>query len=100
LADHGAEGYLVGLTQIATVVKNSTIAFPETAQGIVSVFCMGAEASGVTLENLQYPLKDGALSPGFPLGVSNHFIGKSARIRVDNGSLLILYDRENGFPIR
>lgn len=100
LADHGAEGYLVGLTQIATVVKNSSMAFPEAAQGIVSVFCMGADASGVTLENLQYPLADGVLSSGFPLGVSNHFIGKSARIRVDNGSLLILYDRENGFPIR
>ena len=100
LADHGAEGYLVGLTQIATVVKNSSIVFPESAQGIVSVFCMGADASGVTLENLQYPLLDGTLSPGFPLGVSNHFIGKSARICVQSGSLLILYDRENGFPIR
>ena len=61
---------------------------------------MGAQASGVTLEQLQYPLADGTLTPGFPLGVSNHFTGKAARITVENGSLLILYDRENGLPIR
>lgn len=100
LADHGAVGYLVGLRYIATVVKNSAIAFPATAEGIVSVFCMGADAAGVTLRGLQYPLENAALTAGFPLGVSNHFIQKSSSISVKNGSLLVLYDRENGFPIR
>ncbi len=99
LADHGATGYLVGNTTVATVVQNGAVQFPASATGILSVFCMGKDAHGVTLKNLQYPLENGVLSAGFPLGVSNHFIGKNAAIRVDDGSLLLLYDRENGLPI-
>ena len=99
LADHGATGYLIGSRYIATVVKNGCVRFPETATGIISVFCMGKDAIGVTLEGLHYRLENGTLSAGFPLGVSNHFIGKNAAICVDDGSLLLLYDRENGLPI-
>ena len=98
LADHGAAGYLAGNDYMATVVKNSTIRFPETAEGILSLFCMGADATGITIRGLHYPLEKGTLSAGFPLGVSNHFEGRPAEIQVDNGSLLVLYDRQNGFP--
>ena len=100
LADHGATGYLIGNSQIATVLKNETLTFPCEAQGIVSLFCMGADANGVTLEGLQYSLENGMLESGFPLGVSNHFTGKSARITVTDGSLLMLFDRENPLPRR
>ena len=100
LADHGATGYLIGLSQIATVIKNETVRFDASAQGIVSLFCMGRDTSGVTLKNLKYPLENATLSPGFPLGVSNHFTGSACEITVSNGSLLMLYDRENGFPKR
>ena len=100
LADHGAIGYLVGLTQMATVVKNETVCFSAAAKGIVSLFCLGADARGVTLKNLKYPLENGTLTPGFPLGVSNHFTGSAASICVTDGSLLMLYDRENGMPGR
>ncbi len=31
-----------------------------------------------------------------PLGVSNHFIGAPARIRVEEGLVLALWDRRNG----
>ena len=96
LADRGATGYLVGNTQIATIVQNSTVAFPATAAGIVSAFCMGPDARDVTLEGLQYPLQNGTLSTGFPLGVSNHFIGQPSRITVKNGSVLVIYERQNG----
>ncbi len=100
LADHGAAGTAVGLGYIATVVKNGALRFPGDATGIVSVFCMGSDATGVTLRGLQYPLENGTLSAGFPLGVSNHFIGQEATLQVENGSLLVLYDRANGLPIR
>ena len=100
LADHGARGWLVGNTHIVTVVKNGSISFPATAKGTISVFCMGADARGVTIEGLHYTLQNGTLSAGFPLGVSNHFTGKSVGIRVESGSLLILWDTGNGFPER
>lgn len=100
LCDHGAYGYLVGKTYIATVVKNGALSFPAEAAGTVSVFCLGPDAEGVTLEGLYYPLKKSTLTSGFPLGVSNHFTGKSSKITVENGSLLVLWDRKNGFPER
>ncbi|MBQ3000592.1 MAG: thiamine diphosphokinase [Oscillospiraceae bacterium] len=100
LADRGGVGYLVGEKYIATTLKNSALTFPKEAAGILSVFCMGQDAQGVTLTGLKYPLTDGVLSAGFPLGVSNHFIGEKATISVNNGSLLLLYNRENGLPKR
>ena len=100
LADRGAVGYLVGKDFLITVVQNGAIAFPAGCRGTLSVFCLGSDASDVTLEGLYYPLKNGTLTAGFPLGVSNHFTGDPARISVGRGSLLVLWQRENGFPDR
>ena len=100
LCDHGTHGYLVGKDTIVTVVKNGSIRFPSGTEGTISVFCMGSDAEGVTEEGLYYSLQNGTLTPGFPLGASNHFTGKEAKITVKNGSLLILWDRKNGFPER
>ncbi|MBR4109178.1 MAG: thiamine diphosphokinase [Oscillospiraceae bacterium] len=98
LADRGAEGWLVGTTYLATVIKNGSIHFDANAKGIISVFCIGKDAKGVTIQGLHYPLQNGTLTAGFPLGVSNHFTGNDAEISVKDGSLLILYDRKNGIP--
>ncbi|MBE6974753.1 MAG: thiamine diphosphokinase [Ruminococcaceae bacterium] len=100
LADHGAFGYLVGADTLVTVVKNGALHFPRDAEGILSVFCLGAPARGVTLQGVQYELENGTLSAGFPLGVSNHFVGRDATVRVDDGSLLVLWHRKNGLPAR
>ena len=100
LADHGAAGYLVGSSTLVTVLKNGSLTFPAGAQGNVSVFCMGPDARGVTERGLYYTLTDGVLTAGFPLGTSNRFTGEPAQIRVREGSLLILWDRAAGFPLR
>lgn len=100
LADHNATGYLVGLDYIATVIQGETLRFPAGSDGILSLFCLGPDASGITLTGLKYPLTDGALTSGFPLGVSNHFTGDAATVTVKGGSLLALWDRNVGFPGR
>ena len=100
LADHGAAGYLIGNTTMVTVVKNGKITFPAGLSGTISVFCMGPDAVGVTEKGLFYGLENGTLSSGFPLGVSNHFTGEAAEISVKNGSLLVLWERKDGFPTR
>ena len=100
LADHGAVGYLIGNTTMVTVVKNGKITFPAGCSGTVSVFCMGPDAVGVTATGLFYGIEDGVFTSGFPLGVSNHFTGKKAEISVKNGSLLVLWEKQNGFPGR
>ena len=100
LCDHGAHGYLIGRDYMVTAVKDGTLTFPDTATGIFSVFCMGADATGVSITGGKYEAEKATLSAGFPLGVSNHFVGKSVHIRVENGSLLVLWDTANGFPGR
>lgn len=96
LADRGARGHLVGKEHIVSVVKDGKLLFPPTATGIVSVFCMGENATGVCIQGLQYALENGVLSAHYPLGVSNHFIGKEATVQVRQGTLLAIYDRKNG----
>lgn len=99
LAERGAQGYLLGKDQVVTAVQNGGLCFPGCPDGTVSVFCMGEDAAGVTLEGLKYPLENGKLTSGFPLGASNRFLGKQAKICVEKGCLLLIYDRKNGFPI-
>ena len=99
LADHGARGILVGSTTLVTVLKNGSLSFPKEAEGTISVFCHGPDARGVTLEGLHYPLENGTLTAGFPLGASNHFTGSPARITVEEGSLLLLWERKAGLPL-
>ena len=100
LADRGASGILVGRDTLVTVVKNGTLRFPAGCTGTLSLFCLGPDARGVTLEGLYYPLTDGTLTSGFPLGVSNPFTGAPAAVTVGQGSLRVIWGRENGFPDR
>ena len=99
LATHGARGYLLGRDYIATVLSGEALEFSGEATGIFSLFCLGASAE-VSIEGLQYPLEHGHLTPDFPLGVSNHFEGKCAKITVHNGLVLALWDRKNGLGVR
>lgn len=100
LSDHGACGYLIGKDYMVTALKNSTLRFPASSTGIFSVFCMGADAKGVTIRGGKYNAENVTLSAGFPLGVSNHFEGREVTVSVEEGSLLILWDTANGFPVR
>ena len=100
LADNGAFGYLIGQDYMVTVVKNGAVSFPAGSEGILSVFCLGSDAEGVSIHGAQYSLTDGTLTAGFPLGVSNHFVGQTVTVSVKNGSLLLLWDRKNGLPAR
>ena len=98
LADRGASGVLAGLTHMAAVIKNGTLRFPGSPAGIFSVFCMGPDARGVTIRGAHYELENGALTAGFPLGVSNHFLGRETEITVTDGSLLVIWERADGLP--
>ena len=50
----------------------------------------GTEAAeGVTETGVQYPLTDGTLANGFPMGVSNHILEDEAAVSVRHGALLL-----------
>lgn len=69
----------------------ATLTLPDRPGGtLVSVFCHGDRAEGVTLTGLAYPLSDAALAGDFPLGVSNRRLeGQPATVSVRRGTLLI-----------
>ena len=97
LADHGARGYLAGLTHMATAFREETVTFSPAARGIFSLFCLGTDAC-VSLEGLKYNLEKGTLSSSFPLGVSNHFTDSAAQVTVHSGTVVAMYSIDAGFP--
>lgn len=63
---------------------------PRPGGTLVSVFCHGDRAEGVTLTGLAYPLSGAVLTGDFPLGVSNRRLdGQPATVAVRRGTLLI-----------
>lgn len=90
LRRQGARGYIYGDEFIWTVIENESITIDKTVQdGLVSVFCMGASAGGVTETGLHYTLTDAELTADRPLAVSNHMEEDSATITVRDGALLV-----------
>ena len=96
LSTRGETGLLFGDGFTVTAVKDGAIAFPALSGGTLSVFAVGGDASGVTLSGVFYPLSDATLTPTFPLGVSNSFIGQPVTIEVKRGTLLVFAE---GYPI-
>ena len=41
-------------------------------------------------------VENGTLTNGFPIGVSNEFVGMPATISVENGTLLVMWQAEKG----
>lgn len=91
LAAHGARGTLVGDGWNVMLLENGTLRFPQTAKGVLSVFCAGAPCRGVTLRGLRYTMENGTVTGDFPIGISNAFIGERAEISVQNGQLYVLW---------
>lgn len=94
IARHQGRGYLYGEDWTYTAVENGTFSLPPSPKNtLFSVFCMGADAKGVSIRGAKYPLDHVALTAGFPLGVSNRFLGGPAEVEVLDGSLLIGWER-------
>lgn len=90
LRRHGARGYLYDNDFLWTVIENETVEIPQQVEwGLLSVFCLGDRAEGVTERGVQYLLEDGVLTCSNPMGVSNHIITPMASISVRKGALLV-----------
>ena len=98
LSQRGMGGWMTDGRVWATAVsgdgaKSGCLTLPARDRGMVSVFCMGDAAEGVTLSGLKYCLQDAELSGSFPLGVSNEFVGERAEISVKKGTLLVITEK-------
>ena len=96
LAARGECGLLFGDGFSITAIQNRSLVFPARDGGTLSVFAVGGDARGVTLSGVYYPLAGATLSPTFPLGVSNSFIGKPVSVTVERGTLLVFAE---GYPL-
>lgn len=95
LRRRGARGYLYDNDFVWTVIENETIRVDKTVEwGLLSVFCLGDRARGVTETGVQYPLRDAELTAEFPLGVSNHILEPVAMVGVEAGTLAVGWELE------
>ena len=92
VAENGGIAYIYDGTHTVTAIKNSSIKFSKDAKGYVSIFALSGVAKGVTINGLLYELNDTDITPHFPVGVSNEFIGKESEIIVKDGILTIIFE--------
>ncbi len=93
IKDRGGDGIICDKKTIIRLLKNEAIEFDEDFRGYISVFALG-RAKCVDIKGLKYEVSDAALDNGFPLGVSNEFVGQKASVSVRDGELLVLHDRK------
>lgn len=56
-----------------------------------SLLAIGGDAEGICVRNAKYPLDNGKITCSYPYGISNEVLpGKTAEVRVDKGSLLLI----------
>ncbi len=90
----GGKGTIVHKNTVLTAFSDSEISFPEDSAGYVSVFSLCDESRGVTIKNMKYCVEDFNLKSNNPVGVSNEFIGKESSISVEDGTLLVIYNKK------
>ncbi|MCM1104696.1 MAG: thiamine diphosphokinase [Clostridium sp.] len=100
LAHQHACGILRSMNVQVTAIDSDTLRLPAYKGGLVSLFCMGECAEGVTLKGLKYPLSEARLTNDTPIGVSNEFIGETAEITVADGTLLVMWETGGGKSAR
>ncbi len=94
LSRRGASARMVCKGYQVFALTDETLALPPRQPGtVISVFCQGDRAEGVTLRGLKYPLAEAVLTCRHPLGVSNEVLSDAASVSVRQGTLLVLlYD--------
>ena len=95
----GGCGYLYGSGCAMTVLSGETVRIPSRKSGDVSLFALDSTVHGVTIRGLKYTLEYGDITPDFPIGVSNSYIGKRAEITVKHGCALLYFDCDTALPL-
>lgn len=92
---HDASGELIDEKNIVySLCGESGITIPKRSGFKISLLPFSDRVTGVSVENLVYPLNDAVLTNSFPLGVSNEFAGLSAKISIKSGSMIIVVSKD------
>ena len=97
-AENNTDCLLLSDDYYITAVKNSKKTFPGRGkEKRFSVFAIGGDARGVTLEGMRYPLENGSLKCSFPLGVSNSITADEALVEVEEGVLVVMGEYKENY---
>lgn len=94
LARHGAHAVLADEKNEITVLLPGRHVLQARPGWHCSLLPAGAEARGVTLERLKYPLQNAVLTNAWPVGVSNEFTGGDAVVTFRRGALYWMLCRD------
>ncbi|WP_270941875.1 thiamine diphosphokinase [Romboutsia lituseburensis] len=75
------------------IVDNEEIEICGKKGDIISVIPINGDAKSVTLSNLEYPLENYNMKFYLPLGISNVMLENKCKIKVDEGSLLVIKNK-------
>ncbi len=98
LSKKDVSAYFVGEGVVITAITNTEIEIKGKEKNLLSAFCFENQATGVWEWNLKYKLENATLTCSVPTGVSNEFTSKPAKIKVEDGTLVIMWN-ESEFNI-
>ncbi len=91
LKDHGADGKILDPDLSIRVLRQETFSFTAPCDATFSLFSLDEKIEGVTIEGMQYGVRDATITNGFPIGVSNHLkAGDRASVTVGRGTALAM----------
>lgn len=77
-----------------TMMTDKEKIFAPRPDWYVSFFTLSEKTEGVTLENFKYTLKNETISCLFPIGISNEYRYTPAKVKIKQGSLLVIHSRK------
>jgi len=95
IRDKGAQGILADENNEIRLLSGGTEEFvPEEWYQYVSLLPLDKELTGVTLQNLKYPLQNAVLRRSYPIGVSNEPAGGRFSVTIRTGRALLVFSRD------
>lgn len=89
IVERGGQAGLCDGSQQIWAVKDGGIRIPRTG-GKLSVFALSGRCEGVYIRGAKYNVEDAILTPDYPLGMGNDFIGDFVEIGTKTGTLLVI----------
>lgn len=94
ICSHNAKGTLVDESNLLTIISDEEMIIKNKVGERFSIFPFGCESCVVTLSGFEYSLDKGMLLAEEPIGISNVIIEESAKVKVYEGSALIIFSKE------
>ena len=87
--------FVDGDQEVSLLNGPATAHFTGKPGDILSLIPIEKDATGVTLEGLEYSLENGQLAWGSSRGISNVLIGERAAVSIADGVLICVFSRKN-----